>query len=121
MNLSDRLAEILRGMPDEASVTLPVIWLRNQIESGSHEDRIADLTVVEVGEELDRSPSTVRGWLGSGVLRGNRLRGREWRVPPDALAEFIAREREGTTRATLSSERDVDLGAWRSDWDEERP
>lgn len=117
MTLSERLGEVVRGMPDGGSVTLPVSWLRELLEhDDDDDDPLADLTVEEVGELLGRAPSTVRGWLISGVLRGYKLRGREWRVPRTAVAEFIAGERDRADVGTPDASSPVDLGAWRREY-----
>lgn len=56
-----------------------------------------------------RKPSTVRGWCEAGKLPGAyRLRGREWRIPPAALAAIQQAEHEPVT-----SGGPVDLGGWR--------
>lgn len=93
MTLADRLAAVVDGMPEDGAVTLPVAWLRAQLEAEESGDgaggRIANLTVEEVAEELGRRPSTIRGYLGSGDLRGYKLRGREWRIPRGAVREFV--------------------------------
>lgn len=74
------------------------------------------LTVSEVAGELDRAESTVRGWLGSGLLDGFRLRGREWRIRRSALTAFLEAE-EADDRADdaspSGSSDEADLGSWR--------
>jgi len=52
-----------------------------------------DLTIAEVAQRVGRSSSTVRAWCAAGRLRGYKLRGRDYRIPPAALQEFLARER----------------------------
>lgn len=39
MGLTERLKRIVDGMPDEAAVTLPVEWVRQQLEMESESDR----------------------------------------------------------------------------------
>lgn len=76
----------------------------------------ADLTVAQVAARYSRQPSTVRGWCESGLLRGAyRLRGREWRIPAEALAAFEQAERGGRPSPVQHSQRSqpVDLGRWR--------
>lgn len=79
-----------------------------------------DLTVEEVAERMHRKPSTIRGWLSAGTLRGYKLQGRDWRVSQEALREFVQAQRDAATRMGESrSVRPrgragaVDLGAWR--------
>ena len=70
-----------------------------------------DLTVVKVADETNRAPSTVRGWLISGALRGYKLNDRDWRVPRAALREYL----EAPSRQTSATPRetgDVDIRAW---------
>ena len=116
--ISHRLATMVEGMPDGAMITLPVEVIRSWLEEDGliePEDALIDMTVVEVAERLNRSPSTVRGWCGSGALEGAyRLRGREWRIPPGRLRAFLdseAKSRGGRMRPR--AEEDIDLGAWR--------
>jgi excisionase family DNA binding protein len=99
------LARAIAGLPDDA--LLPVKWIREHLgnESGG---RLADLTVQEVGEELGRAASTIRTWAAAGRLPGAyRLRGREWRVPPEALRSLRDSEWERVDDGP------VDLGRWR--------
>lgn len=100
------LADDLADLPDDALV--PVHWIRERLGAAADEDRISDLTVREAADELDRSPSTVRGWCGDGKLEGAyRFRGREWRIPPAALRAFVDAEREPAPRE------EADLSGWR--------
>jgi excisionase family DNA binding protein len=46
------------------------------------------LTVKEVAEELKVKEATVTEWLRTGKLRGVKA-GRQWRVPADAVEEFL--------------------------------
>lgn len=104
------LGDALDGLPDGALV--PVGWIRDQLRSepADEEDGVADLTVQEVADELDRAPSTVRGWLGEGELDGYRFRGREWRITREALQAFLEEERNGD-----GSRSGGDLGSWREE------
>jgi len=99
------LSDDLQGLPDDA--LMPVGWIRERLGSDTGPDPVADLTVGEVAEELGRQPSTVRGWLGSGDLDGYKLRGREWRVPREALRAFLEGERNG------GPSEPTNLGSWR--------
>ena len=92
MKLSDRLTRMIDGMPDGASVTLPVAEMRAWLnENGSGLD--PDLTVEEVGEFFHRSPVTIRAWIRAGRLRAYRFQGREYRIPEAALEELQQKER----------------------------
>lgn len=103
MTLRDALADL----PDDALV--PVKWIRERLGGTADDDRISDLTVAEVAAELDRSPSTVRGWCGDGKIDGAyRFRGREWRIPRSALRTFVEGERAGR-------ETPADLSDWRKE------
>ena len=92
MKLADRLARMIDGMPDGASITLPVDAVREWLsDNGSGLD--PDLTVDEVATSFGRSPVTVRGWIRDGRLSAYRFRGREYRIPESAVEEFQQRER----------------------------
>lgn len=62
-----------------------MLAMLNEDEFLEEAARVRDLRVAEVAEETCRSPSTVRGWLISGQLRGYKLQGPDWRVPRSAL------------------------------------
>lgn len=119
LTLRSRLERAIAGLPEGSHVTFPVAalqaWL-DQERTLEPDDPLVDMTVVEVAGRLGRSPSTVRGWCGSGALKGAyRLRGREWRVPRARLQEFLEHEatrREERKGAREADER-VDIGAWR--------
>ncbi len=106
MSLRDAIA----ALPDDAMV--PVGWIREQLGAG--DDRLADLTVEEAAAELGRAPSTVRGWLGSGELRGYRLNGREWRVPRAAVHDYLERQKNGNRQVTKANGKAADLSAWKN-------
>lgn len=110
----------MEGLPEGASITLPVgvvrRWLSN-LEEETDGERLGDLTVRELAEELDRAESTVRGWLNAGdIPEAYKLRDREWRIPQAAVREFLARQRDGDDgpagriRSTGGK-----LGDWRKD------
>ena len=70
-----------------------------------------DLTVEEVAHETRRAPSTVRGWLISGELRGYKINNRDWRVPRPALQEYLTGE---SAEPSAGEEEPMDdIGAWR--------
>ncbi len=94
MKLSDWLTRMIDGMPDGASITLPVDTVREWLnENGSGLDH--DLTVEEVGKFFDRSPVTIRTWIRAGRLEAYQFRGKEYRITHAALEEFQDRERNG--------------------------
>jgi len=88
VNLRARLLQALDPMPTGALV--PVEWVRGIVDECGEADSV-DLTCEEVGQLLDRAPSTIRTWAGAGKLPGAyRLHGREWRIPRGALRELRA-------------------------------
>ncbi len=68
MSIEDRLRQIVTALPDEASVTLPVVVVKEWLEVEADDPR-DDLTVADVALQLRRSPGTVREWI----------RGESWR------------------------------------------
>ena len=82
-------------------------------------DSLAALDVESAGRALGRSCSTVRDYCRAGLLEGAyRQRGREWRIPPDAIRAFQRRESESTAPAVQSrTTKTADLSAWRSETD----
>lgn len=107
MSLRDAIA----ALPDDALV--PVGWVREQLEAGS--DALADLSVEQVASELSRSPSTVRGWCIDGRLRAYKLNHREWRVPRDAVREYLDNQKNSSGRqVTRTNGKAADLSAWRN-------
>jgi excisionase family DNA binding protein len=119
MDLHARLAAIVAAMPPGSTVSLPVDWLRTQLDEATATELCAvaggDLTIAEVAERLKRRPGTVRGWVRQGVLQAYSFRGREYRITEVALASFVERERQGATgaRHLLARPQAADLGAWR--------
>jgi len=92
MKLSDWLTRMIDGMPDGASITLPVATVKEWVnENGSGLDR--DFTVEEVGKFFDRSPVTIRTWIREGWLDAYLFQGREYRVRESALEEFHQNQR----------------------------
>jgi excisionase family DNA binding protein len=93
------LYERLRLPSDASAVTLTRADLMALLEDSDAEPRpvnvLADLRVQEVAHSIGRSPSTVRGWLGDGSLRGYKLNRREWRVPRSALRDYLDQQRTG--------------------------
>ena len=78
---------------DDSAVTITrgdLVALLEEDKSGTWVASTRDLTVEEVADETHRAPSTVRGWLLSGALRGFKLNNRDWRVPRTALREVLS-------------------------------
>ncbi len=95
---------------EEVLERLPVL------SEGAGVDPLAALDVDAAGEVLGRSTSTVREYCRQGLLQGAfRQRGREWRIPLDAIRAFHieeAREPEPANGAGKGQD-DTDLGSWR--------
>lgn len=114
MTLSDRLRALAEALPSESSsVTLTRADLRTLVEgSGDAPVAVRDLTVQEVAQEMHRAPSTVRGWLIAGDLKGYKLNRRDWRVPRAALRAYLDAQSHDPNDRVRSSEH-VDIAAWR--------
>ena len=94
MRLSDWLAGMIDGMPDDGSIILTAKSVRKRLsENGTGFDH--DFTVAEVGKFFNRSPVTVRAWIRKGWLDAYRFLGNEYRITPSALEEFQEGERDG--------------------------
>lgn len=108
-----RLRHLVQTGDPDGTVTLR--WLAELLgepvegESAAKDEAPRDLTVDEVAEHFRRAPSTIRGWLFQGDLRGYKLNGRDWRVTRSALAEYEQRQREPDVDDSV----DVDLSSWR--------
>jgi excisionase family DNA binding protein len=109
----DRLRRLVEVADPDGTVT--VRWLAALVDEEDHSlvapERPSDLTLEEVCEAVKKKPSTVRGWLGRGELRGYKLNGKAWRVPRSALAEYLAKQ--GSSDSKVYSEAEVDISAWR--------
>ncbi len=99
------LRDYLAPLPDGFPVTVPKEYIL-ELRDGSGSEAVtappngADLTVHEVATRFGRDPSTVRLWISQGRFSGAyRFQGREWRIPPAALAAFEETER---LRASVS-------------------
>jgi excisionase family DNA binding protein len=98
MTPRDALQALVAAVPVDAAVTVPAAWVRELLGGAPTTVQapvVADLGVPELAALLRFKPSTVRGWLEQGRFPGAYLLGRRWRVPPDAVNAFQAREREG--------------------------
>lgn len=119
MTLAGRLRQAVEGLPEGASITLPVSvirdWLSN-LEAEAAEEDLGDLTVPELAEELDRAGSTVRGWLNAGEIpQAYKLNDREWRIPRAAVREFLDRQKNEVTAPGRVRSGDGSLGDWREE------
>lgn len=88
------LLHLVRGLPPDAPI--PAGLVLEHLDGGRGEAAFprVDLTVGEVAELFGRAVSTVRTWCIQGRLPGAyRLRGREWRIPPEAIRAFQEAER----------------------------
>ena len=106
-----RLRQVAESLPPDASVTVPCTWLLEALQE--FEIQRSDLTVAQVSERFQRSPSCIRSWIAQGILRAYKLRGRQLRVTPAALEEFEANERAGTQPPSGARRPVADLSAWR--------
>ncbi len=114
MSIEDRLRQIVTALPEQASVTLPVVLVKEWLDL-EVDDPLADLTVADVALQLGRSRGTVRDWIRRGELEAYQL-GKEYRVTRPALTTFCQRQRNGprtSDRSEAAPGRRSDLGAWR--------
>ena len=94
MRLSDRLARMIDGVPDSASITLPVEVVKGWLsENGSGLDH--DHTVEEVAKFFDRSPATIRAWIRKERLEAYLFRGNEYSITQAAHEESPNQARTG--------------------------
>ena len=99
MKLSDRLTRMIDGMPDGASITLPVEVVKGWLtENGGGLD--ADFTVAEVGKFFHRTPATIRAWIRAGRLEAYLFRGNEYRITHAAVEKLQDQERNGESVPT---------------------
>ena len=114
MSIEDRLRQIVTALPEQASVTLPVVLVKEWLDLEA-DDPLADLTVANVALQLGRSRGTVRDWIRRGELEAYQL-GKECRVTRPALSAFREQRRNGPRPAERSEavpSRRSELGAWR--------
>jgi excisionase family DNA binding protein len=122
MTIIEHLREIVATMPPGSSVSLPIDWLRVELEGVGEaaarqtaEQVETDYGVDQVAEICKRRPGTVREWIRSGRLKAYQFNGREYRVTRMALAEFLENQRSSQTPAHQpgASAINTDLGSWR--------
>ena len=120
MDALTRLRLLRDGLTTDGTVTFTrnsLSELLGEAPAGDvqHATQSADLTVEQVAERFGRSPGTVRDWIRAKKLRAYPF-GKEYRVTPAALEEFIRAHREGKEagkRAITGQRRPADLGGWR--------
>lgn len=120
MKLSDLERLIVSHAPGSL---IPRDWLLEQLQDVDAEhltsDPLVDLSVEAAGEILGRSHSTIREYCRRKLLPGAyRQRGREWRIPRQAILAFqrgeAEKERPKPVRRSTRTE-EIDLGAWRKE------
>lgn len=112
---------VAESLPEGASITLSAEVLREALgaapgPAASSPEACPDLTVQQVADKYGRAASTVRSWITSGRLVGAyRFRGKEWRLPPEALRTFEEAERSGgLPRGEPSGRKRGNLSDWRA-------
>ena len=112
MTLAERLLQIVEALPSpDSSVTLTRADLVGMVEASGGVEAV-DLTVDQVAEQTQRAPSTVRGWLIDGDLRGYKLNGKDWRVTRSALREYLDAQ-TSKEKVVVRERGPVDISAWR--------
>ena len=113
MSLHERLRQLATALPSDGSVTFTradLVALLEEEPGRVSAGSARDMTVEEVGAEIGRAPSTIRGYLISKALLGYKLNHRDWRVPRAALREYL--EAQATQWSETPGE--VDITAWRN-------
>lgn len=117
MTLAHNLLAAIQSLPDQATISFPVGWLRAELEEEARApvEPAKDLTVEELAGQLGRAPSTVRGWLiGGEIPEAYKLHKKEWRIPRAAIARYLDRQASGEAPGpALGSARAVNLGEYR--------
>ena len=123
MNLLERLRAMVAPMPPGSAVSLPVDWLRAELDAPEGPEPAAgaalnDLTLTEAAALVKRSESTLRTWCSRGLIpEAYKLRGRDWRIPPAALRAMLDREGEpkpDLPRRTRAPKGGARLDSWRA-------
>lgn len=96
------------GLPEDFELKLEVTITKAEIEralaAGSGAPR--DLTLVQMADSVDRSLSTVRGWLARGdVPEAYKLNGRDWFCPAEAWTRYLE-QRKRKPAAAIAEEDD---------------
>lgn len=119
----DGLRELAERLPDGAALTLPKAALVEALGAlHTSANPVGELTVEQLAQQLQRSPSTIRTWLELGHFPGayhlpasgkedkrGRARVGAWRIPIGALDAFRARD----VTPGKAPDKAVNLGAWR--------
>ena len=118
MDAITRLRLLRDGLTTDGTVTFTrnsLSELLGETPAGDvqHATQCADLTVEQIAERFGRSPGTVRDWIRAKKLRAYPFSGKEYRVTPAALEEFIQAQREGKQEPAKRQGKPVDLGGWR--------
>lgn len=123
--VADRLRAAVEGVPEGASLTLPVDVLKDWLEAAADATEtgiespgrpVADLSVGEIAEAHGKAPSTVRGWLQD--VPGTYRLGNELRVPRSAWRAYLdglAQDDDGPDGPPEVRSGDADLGGWRDE------
>ena len=117
MNPLNRLRLLRDTLPTSGSVVLTCDALSELLGESpagdvQHATQSADMTVEQVAERFGCRPGTVRDWIRAEKLRAY-IFGKEYRVTPAALEEFIQAHREGQREPAKRQSKPVGLGGWR--------
>ncbi len=117
VSIRARLEAMVEGMPEGASVSLPVDWIRELLEEEPPPGEVPDLLDLEQASKIvGRAVSTVRTWCNQGEIEeAFKLRGREWRIPRRAFVAFLRCQGGDDTPTSSPSRGSADLGSWRRD------
>ena len=112
------IADLERLVASHAPGSLiPRDWLLEQLKGvdGDAGDPLADMTIEEAGVVLGRSLSPVREYCRRDLLPGAyRQRGREWKVPREAIRAFQRAEASDKKPPTPNDRRaPAHLSSWR--------
>ena len=112
-----RMRDLADRLPPGSSITLAGAWLREQLEDVPPDGAVlsdGDLTIAQLATRFGRAPSTVRAWIEAKRFPGAyKLRGREWRVPPAAIAAFTDAERRQPPAVRAGHATASKLSDWR--------